>query len=380
MLHIYTVVGARPQFIKAAAISRCISSQFSDKIKETIIHTGQHFDDNMSKVFFDEMEIPAPKHELGIGGYSHAEMTGRMIIELGKIFSAEKPDCVLVYGDTNSTMAAAIAASKMNIPVAHVEAGLRSFKKSMPEEVNRKITDTVSTFLFCPTDKAVENLNLEGIDGIFKNRPTPDKPLMLNVGDVMYDNILFYHDKYSSNTDLKFGLEPNNYIYCTIHRDFNTDDAKRLNGILDALFSLADVYKYKILLPLHPRTSDRLKQPEFEYMYGKIKDHSNIIITEPFSYFQNLFYLHNSRAVITDSGGLQKEAYFLRKPSIILRDETEWQEIVDAGYAVCAGADKEDIINSTMKLLGFPLPEYQELYGDGEASQNIVQSLTTFLK
>jgi UDP-GlcNAc3NAcA epimerase len=380
MLRIYTVVGARPQFIKAAAVSRCIASQFSDKIQETIIHTGQHFDHNMSKVFFDEMRIPTPKHDLGIGGFSHAEMTGKMMTELEKIFSADKPDCVLIYGDTNSTLAAAITASKMNIPVAHVEAGLRSFKKSMPEEINRRLTDSVSTFLFCPTDKAVENLNLEGIDGIFKNRPTSDKPLMLNVGDVMYDNILNYHDQYSSNTELKYGLESNNYIYCTIHRDFNTDSTDRLNQIMEALFSLADVYKYKILLPLHPRTSAKLSQPQFQYTYGKLSKHANVVITEPFSYFQNLTYLHNSRAVITDSGGLQKEAYFLHKPCVILREETEWQEIVDAGYAVCAGADKEDIINSTMKLLGFPLPEYQELYGDGEAAMNIVQSLITFIK
>jgi UDP-GlcNAc3NAcA epimerase len=307
-------------------------------------------------------------------------MTGKMMIELEKIFLADKPDCVLVYGDTNSTLAAALTASKMNIPVAHVEAGLRSFKKSMPEEINRRITDHVSTFLFCPTDKAVENLNLEGIDGIFKNRPSFDKPLMLNVGDVMYDNILHYHEKYSSNADLKFGLESNNYIYCTIHRDFNTDNAERLNGILSALYSLADIYKYKILMPLHPRTANQFQLPEFELMASKVLNHANIIITQPFSYFQNLNYLQNSRAVITDSGGLQKEAYFLHKPCIILRNETEWQEIVDVGYAVCADANKDDIINATMKLLGVPLPEYQELYGDGEASQNIVQSLITFLK
>ena len=239
MLRIYTVVGARPQFIKAAAISRCINSNFSDKIKETIIHTGQHFDHNMSKIFFDEMSIPAPTHELGLGSMSHAEMTGKMMIELEKIFSTNKPDCILLYGDTNSTLAAALTGAKMNIPIAHVEAGLRSFKKSIPEEINRIVTDQLSTFLFCPTDKAVENLNKEGIDGIFKNRPTSDKPLMLNVGDVMYDNILYYHDKYSSNTELKFGLEPNNYIYCTIHRDFNTDNPKRLTNIIDALCSLA---------------------------------------------------------------------------------------------------------------------------------------------
>ena len=380
MLRIYTVVGARPQFIKAAAISRSISTQFSGKIQEFVIHTGQHFDHNMSKVFFDEMDIPAPVHDLGIGGVSHAEMTGKMMMGLEKVFAAEKPDCILVYGDTNSTLAAAVTASKMNIPVAHVEAGLRSYKKSMPEEVNRKITDHVSTFLFCPTDKAVENLNLEGIDGIFKNRPSPDKPLMLNVGDVMYDNILYYHDKYSSNTGLKFGLEANNYIYCTIHRDFNTDHAGKLSEILEALLALADIYKYKILLPLHPRTEEKLKSAELQTIYAHIKNQPNIILTEALSYFQNLSYLHNSRAVITDSGGLQKEAYFLRKPCVILREETEWQEIIDAGYAVCAGTDKEDIINSTMKLLGFPLPEYQELYGDGEAAQNIVQSLLTFLK
>lgn len=380
MLRIHTVVGARPQFIKAAAISRCIVSDFSDKIQETVIHTGQHYDDNMSKVFFEEMAIPSPKYELGINSVSHAEMTGRMMIEIEKIFLTEKPDCVLVYGDTNSTIAAALTASKMNIPVAHVEAGLRSFRKSMPEEVNRIMTDHLSTFLFCPTDKAVENLMKEDIDGIFKNRPTVDKPLMLNVGDVMYDNILYYHDRYSSNTQLQFNLEANNYILCTIHRDFNTDNVKRLCDILAALHALADVYKYKILLPIHPRTLDRLKQPEFKQMYATFSNHVNIVITEPFSYFQNLFYLHNSRIVITDSGGLQKEAYFLHKPSVILREETEWHEIVEAGYAVCADANKEDIINSTMKLLGFPLPEYQELYGDGEAAVNITQSLLTFLK
>jgi UDP-GlcNAc3NAcA epimerase len=353
---------------------------FSDKIQEFVVHTGQHFDHNMSKVFFDEMHIPTPSHDLGIGGLSHAEMTGKMMIELEKIFLEGKPDCVLVYGDTNSTLAAAMTAAKMNIPVAHVEAGLRSFKKSMPEEINRRITDHVSTFLFCPTDKAVENLNLEGIDGIFKNRPTSDKPVMLNVGDVMYDNILHYQDKYSTNMDLKFGLEANNYVYCTIHRDFNTDSVDRLNEILSALVALADVYKYKILLPLHPRTAERLKQPEFQFMMGKINANDNIILTDPFSYFQNLTYLHNARVVITDSGGLQKEAYFLHKPCVILRHETEWQEIVDAGYAICADADKDEIINATMKLLGFPLPEYEELYGDGEAAQNIVQSLITFLK
>jgi UDP-GlcNAc3NAcA epimerase len=380
MLRIYTVVGARPQFIKAAAVSRCIASNFSDRVEETLIHTGQHFDHKMSKVFFDEMEIPAPAYELGIGGLTHAEMTGRMMLELEKVFQADRPDCVLVYGDTNSTLAAALTAAKMGIPVAHVEAGLRSYKKSMPEELNRKLTDGVATFLFCPTDKAVENLNMEGVDGIFKNRPTADKPLMLNVGDVMYDNILHYHDKYSSNAALEFGLDTNNYIYCTIHRDFNTDAPNRLAGILEAVFLLADVYKYKILLPLHPRTASRLKNPDMQNLFERLSNHSHIILTEPFSYFQNLTYLHNARAVITDSGGLQKEAYFLHKPCIILRDETEWQEIVDAGYAVCAGADKEDIINATMKLLGFPLPEYQELYGDGEASQNIVQSLITFLK
>lgn len=380
MLRIFTVVGARPQFIKASAISRCIKNNFSDRITETIVHTGQHYDYNMSKVFFEEMEIPAPQFELGIGGLTHAEMTGKMIVELEKVFVSEKPDAVLVYGDTNSTLAAAITAAKLNIPVAHVEAGLRSYKKSMPEEVNRRLTDHVSTFLFCPTDKSVENLVAEGIDGIFKNRPTPDKPLMLNVGDVMLDNIMHYKEKYSGNNRLDFGLEPNNYFFCTIHRDFNTDNVQRLNDILAALISLADVYKYKILMPLHPRTSERLKQPEFQYMFGKLAKNPNVHITEPLSYLQNLHYLQQSRLVITDSGGLQKEAYFLHKPSVILRGETEWSEIVDAGYAVCADADTEEIINSSMKLLGQPLPDYIELYGDGDAALNIVQSLNTFLK
>src|SRR5688572_19655115 len=238
MLNIYTVVGARPQFIKAAAVSRTIKSQFADKIQETIVHTGQHYDHNMSEIFFKEMSIPAPKYDLGIGSMSHGEMTGKMIIELEKIFIKDKPDCVLVYGDTNSTLAAALAASKLNIPVAHVEAGLRSFKKSMPEETNRRLTDHVSSFLFCPTDKAVENLNLEGIDGIFKNRPTPDKPLMLNVGDVMYDNVLYYTEQISSSTSADFPVEIGNYVYCTIHRDFNTDDIERLNDILSGLISL----------------------------------------------------------------------------------------------------------------------------------------------
>ncbi len=380
MLHIYTVVGARPQFIKAAAISRCINNHFADKIKETIIHTGQHFDHNMSDVFFSELGIPSPAHDLGIGGSTHGDMTGKMMGALEKIFLSDKPDCVLVYGDTNSTLAAALTAAKLNIPIAHVEAGLRSFKKSMPEEVNRRLTDHVSTFLFCPTDKAVENLSLEGYDGIFKNRPTVDKPLLLNVGDVMLDNVLYYQEKYSNNTALEYGLESNNYILCTVHRDFNTDDVVRLNQILESIYELADVYKYKVLFPMHPRTSERLKQPEFQYMYGKVSAHANIIITEPFSYFKNLLYLSNCRAVITDSGGLQKEAYFLHKPSIILRTETEWQEIIDVGYGVCADAYKEDIINSTMRLLGVPLPEYQDLYGDGEASENILQSLVTFVK
>lgn len=377
MIKVVTIVGARPQFIKSAAISRVIKEKFSSKVEEIIVHTGQHYDENMSGVFFNEMEIATPKYNLNVVSTLHGEMTGKMLVEIEKVLIIEAPHVVIVYGDTNSSLAGAIAASKLNIPIAHVESGLRSYKKSMPEEVNRRIIDHISTFLFCPTDKAVENLSLEGYDGIFKIKPTADTPLVLNVGDVMFDNVQYYHEKTGSNKELPFGLESNKYILCTVHRDFNVDDSSKLKNIFDAICNLADVYKYQIIIPLHPRTKNKLDElPELK---NSIESNKNIILSEPLGYFDNLKLIASSRLVMTDSGGLQKEAYFFHKPCVVLRNETEWQEIVDAGYAVCTDITKDDIVSSVMKLLGFKLPEYQDLYGEGDAAENIMNSLVTFV-
>ena len=355
-MKIFTVIGARPQFIKAAAVSRAIAAH--ESIEEIIVHTGQHFDENMSRVFFDELNIPQPLYNLDIHSLNHGAMTGRMLEKLEELILIEKPDIVLVYGDTNSTLAGAIAASKLHIAVAHVEAGLRSFNMQMPEEVNRILTDRISTFLFCPTTKAVENLYKEG----FEDQPCH----VFNSGDVMYDAALYYADRAKKpEADI-----PQDFILATLHRAENTDHTNRLKSILEAFNSIAG--EIPIVLPLHPRTRKIMNN------LGQSKLSSNMIILEPQGYLQMISLLKNCRMVMTDSGGLQKEAYFFSKPCITLRTETEWVELVNSGVNKLGGYKKENILDAYNEFSDFSVNFPENLYGNGEASQKIIQFLKEF--
>lgn len=355
-MKILTILGARPQFIKAGALSREFAKH--NQIEEIIIHTGQHFDYNMSDVFFNEMEIPKPKYNLNINSLTHGAMTGRMIEEIEQILFKESPDLLLVYGDTNSTLAGAIAAKKIHVPVAHVEAGLRSFNMKMPEEINRILTDRISDFLFCPTEKAYENLMNEGFDKIDNK--------VLNVGDVMNDAVLFYSKSslVEKNENLK-----TDYILCTIHRQENTDDIQRLSSIVDAVNEInKDV---KVVIPLHPRTRKKLND-------FNIKIDAEII--EPVGYINMLNLIKNSRLVLTDSGGIQKEAYILKKYCLTLRDETEWVELIESGVNVLVGADKTKIVKAVGDKLHTNFSNELNLYGGGTASKKIVDYLVSNIR
>ncbi len=348
MKKIITVVGARPQFIKAAVISRVLKEEFSNSVKEIIVHTGQHYDENMSDIFFDEMKIPKTDYNLKVGSGSHGKMTGRMLEGIEKILLEQQPDLLLVYGDTNSTIAGALAASKLHIPVAHIEAGLRSFNMRMPEEQNRILTDHLSEMLFCPTDKAVENLKNEGIkEGVFRT------------GDVMFDASLFYRSM--NKTTIK--IDSNKYILMTLHRAENTDDPKRLGSIIEAI---NNINSYDIILPLHPRTKKIIANNEEKFA-------SHIRVIDPVGYFDMLYLEDNCNFVITDSGGVQKEAFFYKKPCITMRDQTEWVETIDSGWNILVGADKNKIIDAVNNVQ--TPSSWPDLYGDGNSGKVISEEI-----
>jgi UDP-GlcNAc3NAcA epimerase len=358
-LKIVTIVGARPQFIKAAAVSRAIRENSSGRIEEVIVHTGQHFDANMSDVFFEELDIPRPGHQLEISGGSHGAMTGRMLEAVEKVLMVERPDWVLIYGDTNSTLAGALAAAKLHIPVAHVEAGLRSFNMRMPEEVNRIVADRVSKLLLCPTEAAVQNLHAEGIrDGVH------------NVGDVMYDVALFYRDKarQQSNVLQRLKLEPQQFALATCHRAENTDDPNRLNQILSALAQVAD--RLPVVLPLHPRTRKLVGDYGFSHLVSKL------VITEPLPFLDMVALEQAARLILTDSGGVQKEAFFYGVPCITMRDETEWVETVDLGWNRLVGASRPTILAAVEEFdVTRPAKVMSSPYGAGNAAQKILTYL-----
>lgn len=377
MIRLFTIVGARPQFIKAAAISRAVRLHFSDSISETLIHTGQHYDENMSDVFFREMEIPAPGFHLGVGSGTHGAMTGKMTEAIERILLEQQPNALLVYGDTNSTLAGALAAAKLHIPVVHVEAGLRSFRKTMPEEVNRRLTDHISTFLFSPTGVGVDNLKAEGIMHHDERPLSADNPLVINCGDVMYDNALYFSEKPCDlPVDLmKLDCANTPFVLCTVHRDFNTDDPVRLSAILQALHEVSTRHGMHIILPVHPRTRARM-----ETWIRQHSDHPYIHITDPVSYLQMLFLLKHTRLVMTDSGGLQKEAYFFQKPCVIFRHETEWVEILKTGHAVCTDTDVLRINESADHFLRSATAGFPSLYGNGHASEVILDNIVKYLE
>lgn len=374
-MKIVTVIGARPQIIKAAALSRAIKEHFEKEVKEVIVHTGQHYDDNMSQVFFDELGIPAPNYNLGVGSASHGVQTAKMIEGIEEILLKEKPDYIVLYGDTNSTLAGAVAASKIHVPIVHIEAGLRSFNKSMPEEINRICCDHCSTLLFSPTATGYKNLVNEGFNPDNKRRFTIDNPGIYHCGDVMYDNSKHFAniaDKKSQILD-KEGLRGVDYVLCTIHRDNNTDQPERLNAIFKALLKISE--SKTVVLPLHPRTSKLLNVNLEKSLFVKITNNPNIKILPPASFLDMIVLERHAQMVVTDSGGVQKEAFFFQKPCLILRTETEWKEIVECGAAVITDADEERIIKSFNNYMENPPHKFPEIFGDGKAAEFICKEM-----
>lgn len=352
MLRILSIIGARPQFIKASVVSRAIKQ--TDGIDEIMLHTGQHFDTNMSDIFFNQLGIPRPDIQLDIHGGSHGEMTGRMLAEIEKALLEHKPDRVLVYGDTNSTLAGALAAAKLHIPVAHVEAGLRSFNMQMPEEINRILTDQISDLLFCPTSTSVQNLENEG----FASKPTK----VIQVGDVMQDAALLFAEKAAAPVG---DALPEKFVLATLHRAENTDNPERLANIVRAL-NYVHKNEATVVLPLHPRTRKLIAQQGLEL---------DVQLIDPVGYFEMVWLLDHCQLVLTDSGGVQKEAFFFGKACVTMRDQTEWVELVEVGANDLVGADQQKIVQATTKNLGRKVKDTDQLYGGGEASQRIVDEL-----
>ena len=346
MQKICSIVGARPQFVKACPLSIQLRKSF----REILIHTGQHYDTNMSGIFFNEMQIPKPDYNLNIGSGSHGKQTGAMISEIEEVLLYEKPDFVIVYGDTNSTLAGALAAAKLHIPVAHVEAGLRSFNNKMPEEINRILTDRLSSWLFVPSEKSVENLNNEGIH---KN--------IFVVGDIMFDAILMFKELASKRKNhTEEDLTIKKYFLATIHRAENTDNEKNLKEIFDSL-SLIDG---EIIIPLHPRTNEKIKK------YG-ITPSKNIKVINPVGYLDMIKLMENAKIILTDSGGIQKEAYYLNVPCITLRNETEWVETVQSGWNILTGIDRVKINKAVEKINEVKKLNHTSFYGDGRTAEKI---------
>lgn len=381
-MRLVAIVGARPQFIKASAISRAITGYNRENselpLQEILLHTGQHYDENMSKVFFDELNIRYPDYNLGIGSGTHGIQTGRMLAGIEGILFKERPDWVIVYGDTNSTLAGALAARKLNIRVAHVEAGLRSFNRSMPEEVNRIVTDRISDLLFCPTTTAVNNLQNEGFknmvgDGVLIEGKVDflidSFPIVVNVGDVMYDVSLYYKNVTREKSEViqKLGLKGKRYVLATVHRAENTDHAARLKGILHGLLQIAK--ELPVVFPAHPRTREALKREGLESI---IEGCPTLYFTPPLSYLDMVCLEQAAAVIITDSGGVQKEAFFYGVPCVTIRDETEWVETVEIGRNILAGTDEKRIVDSFSRSLKREDEKEIHPYGHGKAAKTIV--------
>jgi UDP-GlcNAc3NAcA epimerase len=381
MIKIVTIIGARPQIIKAAALSRAIKKRFSNQITEVIVHTGQHYDENMSQVFFDELGIPEPNYNLNVGSGSHGKQTATMISGIEEILMQEKPKAIVLYGDTNSTLAGAIAASKIHIPVVHIEAGLRSFNKAMPEEVNRIMCDHVSTLLFSPTKTGFANLVNEGFKIDTMKPYSVNNPKIYHSGDVMYDNSLYFSEVAEIKTTIisKNKLEKNKFILATIHRNNNTDEPLRLNALFNALYKISEGHQLDILLPLHPRTAKLLSFNLEAELYSKIKANKHFKIIEPVSFLEMIALEKNCKIVMTDSGGVQKEAFYFEKPCVILRPETEWVELVECGAAIITDADEQKIIGAFNLLTSKIRLLFPKLYGDGKAAEFICEEMLSNL-
>jgi UDP-GlcNAc3NAcA epimerase len=376
-IKLLNIVGARPQIIKASAISRAIRNSFPDKITEILVHTGQHYDKELSGVFFDELEIHKPDYNLGVGSARHGRQTSMMITGIEDILLKENPDCVILYGDTNSTLAGALAASKLHFPVIHIEAGLRSFNKYMPEELNRIMSDHSSTLLFAPTNSALKNLMREGFKP--ENSPpyTLDNPKIYLTGDIMYDNTLFFAKLAEKKATLldTLGVERDKFILATIHRDINTDNIQRLEAILTTLKSLSEEFSVKFIMPLHPRTVISLKT-RLAGFYKELTESSFIKIILPVSFLEMTLLEKTAKLIITDSGGVQKESHFFRRPCLVLRKETEWVELVKNGTAVLVDADPLLIRNEFIRFYNDTSNlDYPSFYGDGKTAEFILNEI-----
>ncbi|HPY67944.1 MAG TPA: UDP-N-acetylglucosamine 2-epimerase (non-hydrolyzing) [Bacteroidales bacterium] len=377
-IKLINIVGTRPQIIKASAISRAIRIHFSDRITELTIHTGQHYDKELSDVFFDELEIHKPDYNLGVGSSSHGKQTSMMITGIEEILMSEEPDCVVLYGGTNSTLAGALAAVKLHFPIIHIEAGLRSFNKMMPEEFNMIVSDHASTLLFAPTNAAFKNLMREGFKP--ENSPlyTINNPKIYLTGDIMYDNTLFFAElaekkKAPFLDDL--GVTRDNYILVTIHRNINTDNIERLETILSTLKSLAEEHSIKLIMPLHPRTTNSLKL-NLGPLCNDLHNCEFIKIIPPVSFLEMTILEKAAKMIITDSGGVQKESHFFKKPCLVLRKETEWIELVKNGTTVLVDADKEKIRNEFNRFIkNNPNLDYPGFYGNGKAAEFILSEV-----
>ncbi len=380
MIRLLTVIGARPQIIKAASISRAVNNLYSGMIEEKILHTGQHYDANMSQVFFDELGIPQPDYNLGVGSSSHGVQTSKMISGIEEVLVSSHFDGVILYGDTNSTLAGAIAASKIHVPVFHIEAGLRSFNMAMPEEINRIVCDQLSSILFPPTRTGYENLRHEGFldsKAKFKNGKSR---IVKNRGDVMYDNSMFFAQisRQKCNIVERLGLEPNGYILSTIHRDNNTDNPERLTSIFTAILDISQQNNIQVVLPLHPRTAKLLEKNLVTSTYLRLKESKLVRLIPPASFFEIIELEKHAKLVMTDSGGVQKEAFFFEKPCVILRPETEWVEIVEHGAGAIVDANKEHIKAAYMDLSGREVI-FPKLFGDAHASEHILKDIIDYL-
>ena len=383
MLKLLNIVGARPQIIKASAISRAIAGEFAEKVEEVVVHTGQHYDHDMSEVFFDELEIRMPDHNLQVGSGRHGRQTGLIMERIEDVILSEKPDCIVIYGDTNSTLAAALAASKQHYPVVHIEAGMRSFNKEMPEELNRIMADHASTLLFAPTNTAFKNLMAEGFQPGNIAPYDINNPRICLTGDIMYDNSLFYADlaeRKKQDFVKEMGLDENGYVLVTIHRDMNTDDPVRLEAIFTTMLELAVTNHIKMVMPLHPRTIIALRNNKPE-IYESLSENKFIKIVRPVSFLEMILLERKAAVIITDSGGVQKESHFFARPCIVLRRETEWVELVKNGTVKLADADPErireawDYFINNMETLQYPA-----FYGDGKAAISILKEITTVFR
>jgi len=374
-LRLLTIIGARPQIIKAAALGRAIKSM-GGKIVETLLHTGQHYDANMSGTFFGELGIAPADINLEVSSGAQGASTAHMIEGIEKVLLKNEHDVVVLYGDTNSTLAGAVAASKLQVPIAHIEAGLRSYDKTMPEELNRIITDHCSTWLFCPTLAAVADLIKEGLVGEHTERPTLDRPSVVHCGDVMYDNSMYFVQKAVERSTIleNLGLE-GGYILSTVHRQSNTDNAENLNAIFRALWALHTEHALPIVLPLHPRTRKVMEAKLEPTLLKAIKGSTTFHLIGPVGFLDMIALESNAAVVLTDSGGVQKEAFFFKRPVVVLRNTTEWVELVEAGQAVLVGTDEQRIIEATMRFIQQGVPESPMFYGDGHAAERICNEL-----